>query len=231
MAKMFRVSLIVRVHQETSRDHVARVLAEKLSKKRLLPGGALRWIAAPTDAGHDLYLKFSTVVALDRIDDAWSLETSKLFRSAGYGDVAWKITPVEVDAPQPEDTTCSIPADQFQEAPMAESGPVDLEQLVPLPLFGSDLFWRWIEDLEERLHAADVVGSGPVDALKEILDEVTRKGGLRTVCASCRRMRDANGQWTAADPSLQTLSESEISHGICPGCAKRLYPDLCADKT
>ena len=225
MARKFRVSFIARIRREVSREQAAKVLAVKLKEKHLLPGGVLRWITVPTETGRDLYLKFSSVVAMDRIDDAWSLKTSKLFRSAGYGDLAWKITPVSADDASAEDTTCSIPVDQFQDGGGDRNDGEGPRQLVPPPLFGSDLFWRWIEDLEDRTATTDKAG-GALDPLRESLEEVQRHGALQTICASCRKLRDTSGRWVTVDAARAVLPASELSHGICPECAQKLYPDL-----
>ena len=50
--------------------------------------------------------------------------------------------------------------------------------------------------------------------------------GVLPICASCKRIRDATGRWHELEAYIQDHSEAEFSHGICPECAKRLYPEF-----
>ena len=50
--------------------------------------------------------------------------------------------------------------------------------------------------------------------------------GLLPICASCKKIRDDKGYWKQIETYIQDHSEAAFSHGICPDCAKKLYPDL-----
>lgn len=50
--------------------------------------------------------------------------------------------------------------------------------------------------------------------------------GLLPICAACKKIRDDNGYWNQIESYIQKHSQAEFSHGICPECAKRLYPDF-----
>ncbi len=50
--------------------------------------------------------------------------------------------------------------------------------------------------------------------------------GLLPICASCKKIRDDKGYWKQIETYIQDHSEAVFSHGICPGCVKKLYPDL-----
>ncbi len=62
--------------------------------------------------------------------------------------------------------------------------------------------------------------------LKKALGEVKKLGGLLPICASCKKIRDDQGYWTQLEHYIQKHSEAEFSHGVCPECAKMLYPEL-----
>jgi DNA-binding NtrC family response regulator len=62
--------------------------------------------------------------------------------------------------------------------------------------------------------------------LREALAKVKTLRGLLPVCASCKKVRDDQGYWTQIDEYLREHSEADVSHGICPDCARRLYPEL-----
>jgi hypothetical protein len=44
------------------------------------------------------------------------------------------------------------------------------------------------------------------------------------ICASCKRVHEEDGQWTAPSPIGHALAR--VSHGICPACTKKLYPKI-----
>ncbi len=62
--------------------------------------------------------------------------------------------------------------------------------------------------------------------LKESLVKVKQLSGLLPICASCKKIRDDKGYWNQIESYIHTHSEVEFSHGICPECAKELYPDF-----
>lgn len=49
--------------------------------------------------------------------------------------------------------------------------------------------------------------------------------GIHPICASCKKIRDTNGIWQTVEDYIHERSEAEFSHGICPQCAEKLYPD------
>lgn len=54
-------------------------------------------------------------------------------------------------------------------------------------------------------------------------------GELLPICANCKKIRESNGQWTAVDAYIADHSDSDFSHGICPECARSLYPGIDLD--
>jgi PAS domain-containing protein len=65
-----------------------------------------------------------------------------------------------------------------------------------------------------------------IDDLQEALDRVNVLGGLLPICASCKKIRDDKGYWNQIETYIRDHSEAEFSHGICPDCAKELYPEF-----
>ena len=59
--------------------------------------------------------------------------------------------------------------------------------------------------------------------LQKALANVRTLQGLIPICASCRRIRDDIGYWNHLEFYLETHSEAELIHTICPKCAKKLY--------
>ena len=62
--------------------------------------------------------------------------------------------------------------------------------------------------------------------LKDALSRVNQLSGLLPICASCKKIRDDSGYWNQIEAYIRDHSEADFSHGICPDCANKLYPDL-----
>ncbi|MHB8809042.1 MAG: two-CW domain-containing protein [Desulfobulbaceae bacterium] len=64
------------------------------------------------------------------------------------------------------------------------------------------------------------------DKLRIALSEIKTLRGLIPICASCKKIRDDKGVWNQIECYIRDHSEAEFSHGICPECAAKLYPNL-----
>ena len=62
--------------------------------------------------------------------------------------------------------------------------------------------------------------------LEDALMQVKLLSGFLPICASCKRIRDDKGYWNQIESYISAHSEAEFSHGICPECAKKLYPEI-----
>jgi len=68
------------------------------------------------------------------------------------------------------------------------------------------------------------------DNLLKALNEIKTLAGLLPICASCKKIRDDKGYWNQIESYISEHSKAEFSHGICPECAKELYPDFHIDQ-
>jgi ligand-binding sensor domain-containing protein len=64
--------------------------------------------------------------------------------------------------------------------------------------------------------------------VEEALAEVKVLSGLLPICASCKQIRDDKGDWSQMEEYIHEHSEAQFSHGICPNCAEKLYPEQAA---
>ena len=64
--------------------------------------------------------------------------------------------------------------------------------------------------------------------LRHALAEIKTLKGIIPICSSCKKIRDDQGSWNMLELYISEHSDAEFSHGICPECAGRLYPDLSA---
>jgi len=62
--------------------------------------------------------------------------------------------------------------------------------------------------------------------LEQALREVKVLRGFIPICAACKKIRDDQGYWQQIETYLRDHSEAQFSHGICPDCMQRLYPEL-----
>ena len=104
----------------------------------------------------------------------------------------------------------------------------DHRELMRLALTGHDLTWQ-VEGVvsgEAALrHLAEEEREKLIRELQEALAKVKTLTGLLPICASCKKIRDDKGYWNQIEVYIRDHSEAEFSHGICPDCMKKLYPD------
>lgn len=65
--------------------------------------------------------------------------------------------------------------------------------------------------------------------LRATLSKVRTLSGLLPICASCKKVRDDRGYWHQVEAYVRDHTDADFSHGICPECTRRLYPQY-ADK-
>lgn len=88
-----------------------------------------------------------------------------------------------------------------------------------------------IQKLNSQLQEAN-------EKLKQRVNDALKKvkllSGLLPTCANCRRIRDDKGCWIQMEAYITKHSEADFSHGICPECMKKLYPEdyaaICPDE-
>jgi len=69
-----------------------------------------------------------------------------------------------------------------------------------------------------------------ISELQESLTNIKILRGLLPICSSCKKIRDDKGYWNMLEVYIRDHSEADFSHGLCPDCIKRLYPEFYKDK-
>ena len=82
-----------------------------------------------------------------------------------------------------------------------------------------------VEDITE-LKSCEEEREKLIQDLQSALAQVKRLSGLLPICACCKKIRDDQGSWKRLEEYISKHSEAEFSHGICPDCRKKLYPEL-----
>jgi PAS domain S-box-containing protein len=103
--------------------------------------------------------------------------------------------------------------------------------------------YRWIFDRgvpfeDDRGNFGGYIGScidvtESIKARKLMLlerdSEIKTLRGLLPICSSCKKIKDDNGYWNQIEVYIREHSEADFTHGICPECARKLYPELYDD--
>ncbi len=64
------------------------------------------------------------------------------------------------------------------------------------------------------------------DLLARALSEVKTLEGLLPICCNCKSIRDESGTWQRVEEYVGQRTTAGFTHGYCPPCARKLYPDL-----
>ena len=67
---------------------------------------------------------------------------------------------------------------------------------------------------------------GLVQELRDALDNIRILRGLIPICCSCKKIRDDKGYWNKLEYYLEAHTEAEFTHGVCPECEKKMFPDF-----
>jgi|GEM_PF-6650429 len=64
-----------------------------------------------------------------------------------------------------------------------------------------------------------------ISKLQASIDNVKLLSGIIPICMHCKGIRDDKGYWNQLEKFIAEHSEAEFSHGICPDCLKKHYPE------
>ncbi len=70
---------------------------------------------------------------------------------------------------------------------------------------------------------------GAIDKHRKALQDVKVLKGLVPICSACKNVRNDKGYWSQIEVFVKENSDAQFSHGICPNCIKKLYPDMSDD--
>jgi DNA-binding response OmpR family regulator len=80
-------------------------------------------------------------------------------------------------------------------------------------------------ELAERKRAEQELQQKNVK-LADALSKVKLLSGMLPICSGCKKIRDDKGYWSQVEGYIQKHSEATFTHGMCPDCIKKLYPDV-----
>jgi len=79
-------------------------------------------------------------------------------------------------------------------------------------------------EIEERKQA-EARQEQLVGELQSSLNEIKTLRGILPLCSFCKKIRDDEGYWEQVDVYIHQHSDAEVSHGVCPECMEKNYPD------
>jgi hypothetical protein len=65
-----------------------------------------------------------------------------------------------------------------------------------------------------------------INKLQKALDEIKTLEGILPICMHCKKIRDDQGYWSQIEKYIHAHSGAKFSHGICPDCLERHYPEV-----
>lgn len=69
-----------------------------------------------------------------------------------------------------------------------------------------------------------------VEELRAALEQIKTLRGMLPICANCKKIRNDQGYWKQVEVYIAEHSDVTFTHGICPDCLRKLYPDYCDEK-
>ena len=81
------------------------------------------------------------------------------------------------------------------------------------------------EDVTDR-RRAEAEREQMIQELQAALTRVKLLSGLLPICSNCKRIRDDQGSWSKVETYISSHSDTTFTHGICPECLHKLYPEV-----
>ncbi|MGD9947082.1 MAG: hypothetical protein AB7U29_01235 [Desulfobulbus sp.] len=84
---------------------------------------------------------------------------------------------------------------------------------------------NWRESIFESIIIA-IVGAFIIHHTYRLLTRVSYLESILPVCASCKKIRLDPEFWEDIKQIIQDRAKDEFTHGICPDCIEKYYPEL-----
>ena len=64
-----------------------------------------------------------------------------------------------------------------------------------------------------------------IKELREAVAKIQTLSGLIPICAWCKKIRDDKGYWQTVERYIKEHSQADFTHGMCPDCQKKYFPE------
>jgi len=78
---------------------------------------------------------------------------------------------------------------------------------------------RRMVEMQERM-------AEQVRDLRRAMKQIEDLEGILPICMYCKKIRNDQGYWDKVETYVRRLSGAELSHGICPECMEKRYPEF-----
>ena len=69
-----------------------------------------------------------------------------------------------------------------------------------------------------------------ITELTDSMSKIKILSGLLPICAGCKKIRNDKGYWEQVENYLKAHAGIEFTHGFCPDCLVRLYPEFVNER-
>ncbi len=86
----------------------------------------------------------------------------------------------------------------------------------------------WVQFLKKEIKSRKKITEEKkrlIVELRTAFEEIHTLQGIIPICSSCKKIRDDKGYWNQIEEYISTHTDSTFSHGICPDCVQKLYPE------
>jgi len=92
------------------------------------------------------------------------------------------------------------------------------------------LYSQRVGEVKIELFIFFIVTTIQILLFKKLYNRIRVLEGFIPICANCKKIRNTEDQWEQMEKYISQHSLARFSHGICPDCARQLYPDFNNDK-
>jgi PAS domain S-box-containing protein len=109
-----------------------------------------------------------------------------------------------------------------------KDGTIRVLETSGVPIFDAEGKFKGFRGIDRDItlrKRAEVEREKLINDLQAAFADIKTLSGLIPICSSCKKIRDDKGYWNILEAYLVKHSEAKFTHGICPECAKKLYPN------
>lgn len=107
---------------------------------------------------------------------------------------------------------------------------LELDEFLIVFIFLAIALMFFISRRKKELVKSETIMQEKNKKLEEALAEIKQLKGIIPICSSCKMIRDDQGYWHQVEVYLQEHTDAGFSHGLCPDCARKLYPEQYKNK-